>query len=89
MKQSYLNKLEYNKILRILSNYCKTYIGKNIAINLHPSNNTEDVKNMLLETEQAVNLTYRISSLPISEIENIESYLITLESYGTLSIKAL
>lgn len=89
MKQSYLNKLEYNKILEILSNYCKTYIGKNIAINLQPSNDIEDVKNKLLETEQAVNLTYRISSLPISEIENIESSLIALESYSTLSIKAL
>ncbi len=89
MKQSYLNKLEYNKILEILSNYCKTYIGKSIAINLHPSNNTDEVKNQLLETEEAVNLTYRISTPPISEIENIESYLITLESYGTLSIKAI
>ena len=32
--EAILNKLEYNKILEILSNYCKTYIGKNIAINL-------------------------------------------------------
>ena len=89
MKQAYLNKLEYNKILEILSNYCKTYIGKNIAINLQPSNNVEEVKTQLKETEQAVNLTYRISSLPISEIENIESNIVTLESYGSLSIKAL
>ena len=89
MKQSYLNKLEYNKILEILSNYCKTYIGKNIAINLLPSNNVEEVKHMLIETQEAVNLTYRISTLPMSEIENIENYLVTLENYGTLSIKAI
>ena len=89
MKQSYLNKLEYNKILEILSNYCKTYIGKNIAINLLPSNNVDEVKHMLIETQEAVNLTYRISTLPISEIENIENYLVTLENYGTLSIKAI
>ncbi len=89
MKQAYLNKLEYNKILEILSTYCKTYIGKEIVENLLPSNNKEEVKNLLEETNQAVNLTYRISTPPISEISNIDESLIILNDYGTLSIKSI
>lgn len=89
MKQSYLNKLEYNKILEILSTYCKTYIGKEIVENLLPSNNKEEVQNLLEETNQAVNLTYRISTPPISEISNIDESLTILNDYGTLSIKSI
>ena len=89
MKQCYLNKLEYNKILEILSSYCKTYVGKEIAKNLLPSNNKAEVQKILEETNQAVNLTYRISTLPISEISNIDESLIILNDYGTLSIKSI
>ena len=32
MNTNYLKKLEYNKILEILSTYCNTYIGKNKAL---------------------------------------------------------
>ena len=45
-----LLKLEYNKILDIISNYCKTYIGKKYVSELRPSNNKNDVQNMLNET---------------------------------------
>lgn len=89
MKQAYLNKLEYNKILEILSSYCKTYVGKEIVENLLPSNNKKEVQNLLEETNQAVNLTYRISTPPISEISNIDESLIILNDYGTLSIKSI
>ena len=43
MNQTYLNKLEYNQILQKLTTYCHTYIGKNFAINLLPSNQKETV----------------------------------------------
>ncbi len=89
MKQAYLNKLEYNKILEILSSYCKTYVGKEIVENLLPSNNKKEVQNLLEETNQAVNLTYRISTPPVSEISNIDESLIILNDYGTLSIKSI
>ncbi len=42
---SNLLKLEFDKILQILSLYCKTYIGKNIMIKLLPSNNKNEVRN--------------------------------------------
>ena len=43
---NYLEKLEYNKILEKLSNYATTYLGKNLCINLLPSNNNKVVNNM-------------------------------------------
>ena len=38
MNKTYLEKLEYNKILDILSNFCHTYIGKDLSLNLLPIN---------------------------------------------------
>ena len=39
MIEKYLNKLEYNKILDLVSNYCSTYIGKDFVSKLMPLNN--------------------------------------------------
>lgn len=86
---NYLEKLEYNKILEKLSTYAITYLGKNLCINLLLSNNKEEVKNMLKETEEAVNLLYRCNTPPISEIADNTINIKTIESYGTLSIKSI
>ena len=84
-----LIKLEYNKILDIISNYCKTYIGKQYIAELRPSTNKNDVQNMLNETSQGVILIQRNSTPPLGEIADITIYLKTLDSCGVLSIKAL
>ena len=86
---NYLEKLEYNKILEKLSNYAITYLGKDKCQTLLPLNNKDDVKNMLKETEEAVNLLYRCNTPPISEIANNTINIKTIESYGTLSIKSI
>ena len=41
MIEKYLNKLEYNKILDLVSNYCSTYIGKDFVSKLMPLNNKD------------------------------------------------
>lgn len=84
-----LKKLEFNKILEKISNYCKTYIGKNYVSELRPSQDKENIQEMLNETSQGVILIQRNSTPPLGEIANITVYLKALESYGTLSIKAL
>lgn len=84
-----LKKLEFDKILETLSNYCKTYIGKTYTKNLRPSQNTQEVQNMLNETSQGVTLIQRNSIPPIGSIADITIYLKTLDGCGTLSIKAL
>ena len=41
---SNLIKLEFDKILQILSSYCKTYIVKNLISNLLPSSDPIEVR---------------------------------------------
>ena len=89
MDTKYLDKLEYNQILKILASYCKTYIGKNLALNLMPYNNVNIVKKNLLETMQCDNLITRFGNLPICEFTNIDIYLKTLSSSGLLQTEAL
>ena len=84
-----LKKLEFNKILEIISNYCKTYIGKNYVSELRPSNDIDYVKETLNETSQGVILIQRNSTPPLDEIADISVYLKILDSNGILSIKAL
>lgn len=89
MNTNYLNKLEYFKILETLSTFATTYIGKNMCLNLLPSNKKDDVQNKLLETDEAVKVLYRSSTPPLSEIADNTINLKTLESFGTLSLKSL
>lgn len=89
MNINYLNKLEFNKILEILSTFCSTYVGKDLALNLQVSNDKNLVKNMLAETEESVNLVYRNSTPSFYDISDINIYLKSLESYMSLSAKAL
>ena len=71
MKNCYY-KLEYDKILQILSTYCKTDIGKNIALNLLPSNNSLEVKHLLKETSEALIVTSKAGTPPICFLPNID-----------------
>lgn len=89
MNSNCLEKLEYNKILNILSTFCLTYIGKNLSLNLLPSYNKLEVKNMLEETNEATKCLYKASTPPFCEIEDITVYLKILDSQGTLTAKAL
>ena len=89
MNQIYLNKLEYNKILENLAIYCQTYLGKELVLNLMPSNNKQIVEHLLFETNEAVSLSCRNSMPPISEIDEVDVYIKLLESYSSLSAKAL
>lgn len=89
MKENYLEKLEFNKIAEILSTFCNTYLGKNLALTLTPSKNIEEVKNMLKETNEAVSILYKCGNLNIPEISDITEYIKILEAYGTLSIKGI
>lgn len=84
-----LKKLEFDKILENISNYCKTYIGKKYAEELRPSQDKAEVQKTLAETSQGVILMQRNSTPPLGEIADITVYIKTLEGCGSLSIKAL
>src|SRR5574344_819077 len=84
-----LLKLEYNKIIEILSNYCITYIGKEKCNGLIPENKQTRIQYMLNQTSEATSLLDRFGSAPISDIPNIDIWIKALESNLTLSPKAL
>ncbi len=84
-----LYKLEFNNVLQNLSTFCNTYIGKQLCLNLLPSNNKNKVINTLKETEEAVNLIYRNSTPSFIDIADISIYIKQLESSSTLSCKPL
>lgn len=84
-----LEKLEFNEILEILKKHCVTYVGKKLVDSLMPNNNKSDVENMLKETFDAVNLSYRNSMPGFYEISNVEIELKNLEVNNTLSCKSL
>ena len=85
----YLEKLEFNKILDILSNFCVTHQGKQLALKLLPSNQKETVKQLLQETCEAVNLSCRNGFPVFSEIADITVELKKLESSHSLCAKSL
>lgn len=89
MDTRYLNLLEYDKFIQILIKYCKTYLGREQVERLTPKFNKLDVINLLSETNEAVSLIYRKSSLPLGDIPSIEIPIKQLESNSTLSAKSL
>ena len=89
MKEKYLEKLEFNQIKKILSDFAITYIGKDLVMGLFPSNNSTEVQNLLNETTESFKLLYRKSTPPIVEIPNITVHLKTLASGSVLSSRQL
>lgn len=89
MKEKYLEKLEFNQIKKILSDFAITYIGKDLVMGLFPSNNSTEVQNLLNETTESFRLLYRKSTPPIIEIPNITVHLKTLASDSVLSSRQL
>ena len=89
MNKFYLEKLEYNKILEILSSYSKTYIGKELSLSLKPSNIKDKVSKTLKETSEANTLIQRIGALPISFIEDLTVFIKVVRGNACLSCKGL
>ena len=89
MNENYLKKLEFYNILKILSDFCITYMGKELSLNLMPYNKKEVVRNLLEETKEAVNLIYRNSTPSFYDIKKIDIDLKNLEIGNTLSISSL
>lgn len=89
MDIKYLEKLEFNRICEKLEEFAKTYIGRNICLNLMPLENQNEIIKTLKQTTEASALIYRKGNLPLDEIENILPHIKKLNASATLSIKEL
>ena len=89
MNNNYLEKLEYNKILEILSSYSKTYIGKKLSLELIPSFDALEVSNLQLQTSQALDMLYKYGNPPIGDFNDVSVHIKKLESNNILSTKEI
>ena len=89
MNTNYLEKLEYNKILEILSSYTKTYIGKKLSLELTPSFNNIEISNLQMQTSQALDIIFKYGLPPLEDFTDVSIHLKKLESKNVLSIKEL
>ena len=84
-----LKKLEFDNIIKILNGFCCTNVGKKLSLSLIPSNQKDTVKELLEETFEAVNLSYRNGFPDFYDIFDIILELKKLESNSALSAKSL
>ena len=89
MNSNCLDKLEYYKILEILSNFTKTYIGKKLALDLTPSFDAAQVANLQFQTSQAFDILYKYGNPPIGDFNDVSIHLKKLASENILSTKEI
>jgi len=89
MQNKFLEKLEFNKVLDILQSFAKTYMGKELCVNLSPSFDKSSVDLILNETSEAKDLLENNGSIPIETLSEIAPYIPALNSGNALSTKGL
>ena len=83
------DKLEFNKILEILSKFTKTYTGKKLINELTPSFDAIEVANLQLQTSQAVDMINKYGNPPIGEFNDVSLHLKKLSGDSILSTKEI
>ena len=89
MKEKFLHKLEFHKILNILASYTNTCLGKQMALSLIPFQEKEKMHIALSETREATILLQRKGSVPLKDISDITESLKSLKVSSILSLKQL
>ena len=89
MDEQFFEKIEFTTIRQTLSNYCKTYIGKDKAISLLPYLSLNEINKAISQTTEALKLIYRRGNVPIEEIADITIHLKKIKDASTLSITEL
>ena len=89
MSDKCFEKLEYYRILDILSGFAKTYVGRNLVTNLRPSFDVLDVANLQLQTSQAVDMVNKYGNPPIDEFNDVSLHFKKLAGDSVLSAKEI
>lgn len=89
MQSIYLEKIEFNKIKIILSEFATNESAKKMCLNLTPSTEPKTVERTLTETTEAVSLIYRKGNLPLEQLGEITTHILNLKKHNFLSIKSI
>ena len=66
---NYIEKLEFNIILKSISNYCTLFLAKNMAYKIIPSSEIDEINNMQIETNDARKLIEQGDSFSFEKIQ--------------------
>ena len=84
MNNKTLISLEFDKIKELLKKHCVTSMGIEKIEALKPSTNINEIKNMQLETSEAVSLSLRRSVFPLVPVNNLDSIIKKVSIGGVL-----
>lgn len=85
----YYTTLELNKILEKLSNECSNEKSRQMALNIQPCSDFETVKEELLKTSQAFELSVRFGTPPFLNFKDVCPSLKRANSGGILSLREM
>ena len=83
------DKLEFNKILEILSTFAKTYVGKKLISELAPSFDVIEVANRQAQTSCAIDMINKYGKPPVGEFNDVSLHLKKLSGDSILSAKEI
>jgi len=83
------DKLEFNKILEILSTFAKTYVGKKLINDLTPSFDVIEVANRQAQTSCAIDMINKYGKPPVGEFNDVSLHLKKLSGDSILSAKEI
>jgi DNA mismatch repair protein MutS2 len=84
LNEKALRVLEYNKIIDMLCESTVSGMGRDIASDLKPSSDLNEVKELLQETTEAVNLLLKKGNIPIGGVQDIRVPLRKVKLGATL-----
>ncbi len=80
-----LGTLELNRVLEMLSAVCVTEEGKEMALNLRPTADEDEVKCLLKETSDACHMVELKGSPAFRDVKNVKASLIRADRGGSLN----
>ena len=89
MKKKAINVLEYNKIIAQLKEQAGSEMAKKIISELQPFHDVPTIRDMLMETTEAVTLIVHKGPLPLGGFYDIEDSLHFVRKGGTLTMGQL
>jgi len=93
MRNQSLQKLEYHRIIELLTGYASTYLGRRLIEKLEPLLDKEAVRRRLEETEEACRLLAKGGHPPLPSLEGMETlmpllgtgYIMAEQEFGYLA----
>lgn len=89
MNKKVLHTLEFDKIINKLASFAASKMGKELAEELNPSNDIEQIKLWQKETSEAVSMIMKKGSLALGSLRDIRPFLKRTSVGGVLSIDEL